>query len=228
MRRCARLTCCTAFGRMHRFWCLFVWLSTSGMRSVGGFRRFDVEQLKRPGPLRSRSDRSRRKPESALAHCRNPRDRESDCVERIDAGLRQVLAKTRYAQVRDRKRNSRCRKTIARTAPSYLAEIVRSAEQSWTTDSMGRKLRDGRSGLLRLHRGQRGTASRTRPAGRFSREPDFRSPRDYRSDHCRVAVALNCFCTAVATGLWLVPGRCCSHQANAHRAVATTFAGSLP
>src|SRR5258708_14420523 len=39
--------------------------------------------------------------------------------------------------------------------------------------------------LLRLHRGQRGTGSRTRPAGRFSREPDFRRPRDYRSDHCR-------------------------------------------
>src|SRR5437016_9386174 len=32
---------------------------------------------------------------------------------------------------------------------------------------------------------------RTRPAGRFSREPDFRGPRDYRSDHYRVAVALN-------------------------------------
>ena len=57
--------------------------------------------------------------------------------------------------------------------------------------SMGRKLRDGRSGLLRLHRGQRGTDSRTRPAGRFSREPDFRGPRDYRSDHRRIAVALN-------------------------------------
>jgi Protein of unknown function (DUF4242) len=27
--------------------------------------------------------------------------------------------------------------------------------------------------------------------GRLSREPDFRGPRDYRSDHCRVAVSLN-------------------------------------
>lgn len=68
MPRCARLTCCTAFGRTHRSWCLFVWLFTSGMRSVGGFRRFDVERFKRPRHLRSRSDQSRRKPESALAH----------------------------------------------------------------------------------------------------------------------------------------------------------------
>ena len=68
IRRCARLTCCTTFGHTHRFWCLFVWLFTSGMRSVGGFRRFDVEPLKRARHLRSRSDQSRRKPESALAH----------------------------------------------------------------------------------------------------------------------------------------------------------------
>src|SRR5260370_12171917 len=74
MRRCARLTCCTAFGRTHRSWCLFVWLFTSGMRSIGGFRRFDVEQLKRPGHLRSRSDRSRGKPESALAHSASHQD----------------------------------------------------------------------------------------------------------------------------------------------------------
>ena len=57
------------------------------MRSVGGFRRFDVEQLKRPRHLPSRSDQSRRKPESALANCRNRRDRESECLERIDAGF---------------------------------------------------------------------------------------------------------------------------------------------
>ena len=147
MRRCAPLTYCTAFGRTHRSWCLFVWLFTSGMRSVGGFRRFDVERLKRPRHLRSRSDQSRRKLESALAHSashkdeihprapqaerrrckpssetssrpptpgcvlsfdfqttrisgprageilptgtehRNPHDRESDCLERIDAGF---------------------------------------------------------------------------------------------------------------------------------------------
>ena len=53
--------------------------------------------------------------------------------------------------------------------------------------------------LLRLHRGQRGTDSRTRPAGRFSREPDFRGQRDYRSDHCRVDAL-----ATVATGLWPV------------------------
>jgi len=53
---------------------LFVWLSTSGMRLVGRFRRFDVEQLKRPRHLRSRSDRSRRKPESALAHSAGHKD----------------------------------------------------------------------------------------------------------------------------------------------------------
>ena len=33
--------------------------------------------------------------------------------------------------------------------------------------------------LLRLHRGQRGADSRTLPAGLFSREPDFRGPRDF-------------------------------------------------
>jgi uncharacterized membrane-anchored protein YhcB (DUF1043 family) len=51
---------------------------------------------------------------------------------------------------------------------------------------MGRKLRNGRSRLLRLHRGQRRTNSRTRPAGRLSCEPDFRGPRRHRSDYCRV------------------------------------------
>ena len=35
------------------------------MRSVGDFRRFDVEQLKRPRNLRCRLDQSLRKPESA-------------------------------------------------------------------------------------------------------------------------------------------------------------------
>src|SRR5438094_7555761 len=59
-----------------------------------------------------------------------------------------------------------------------------------TTNSVGRKLRDGRPDLLCLHRAERGIDSRARPAGRFSREPDFRGPRDYRSDHCRVADAL--------------------------------------
>ena len=44
------------------------------MRSVGGFRRFDVEQLKRPRHLRSRSDQSRRKPESLLAHSASHKD----------------------------------------------------------------------------------------------------------------------------------------------------------
>src|SRR4029453_11344066 len=44
------------------------------MRSVGGFQRFDVERLKRPGHLRSRSDQSRRKPESALAHPASHKD----------------------------------------------------------------------------------------------------------------------------------------------------------
>jgi hypothetical protein len=33
-----------------------------------------------------------------------------------------------------------------------------------------------------------------------SREPDFRGPRDHRSDHCRIAGAL----TALATSLWPV------------------------
>src|SRR5258708_6449041 len=69
IRRCARLTCCTAFGRTHRSCCLFVWLFTSGMRSVGEFRRFDVEQLKRPRHLPSRSDQSRKKPELYTRVC---------------------------------------------------------------------------------------------------------------------------------------------------------------
>ena len=56
---------------------------------------------------------------------------------------------------------------------SLVAEILRSAEQPRTTDSVGRKLRHGRSRLLRLHRGQRRTDSRTRPAGRFPCEPDL-------------------------------------------------------
>src|SRR5437667_4263559 len=74
MRRCARLTCCTTFDRTHRCCCLFVWLSTSGTRLVGGFRRYDVEQLKWPRHLRSRSDQSRRKPEAALAHSASHKD----------------------------------------------------------------------------------------------------------------------------------------------------------
>ena len=41
--------------------------------------------------------------------------------------------------------------------------------------------------LLRLHRAKRRTDSRTCPAGRFSREPNFRGPRNHRSDHCRIA-----------------------------------------
>ena len=32
---------------------------------------------------------------------------------------------------------------------------------------------------------------RTRPTRRFSSEPDFRGPRHNRSDHCRIAAALN-------------------------------------
>src|SRR5262249_43002938 len=62
------LTYCTTFGRTHRFWCLFAWPFTFGMRSVGGFRCFNVGQLKRPPHLRCRSDPSRKKLESALAH----------------------------------------------------------------------------------------------------------------------------------------------------------------
>src|SRR5262245_28403415 len=69
MRHCGRLTCCTTFGRTHRFWCSFVWLFTSGMRSVGGFRRFDVEQSKRRRHLRSRWAQSRKKPEAGSARC---------------------------------------------------------------------------------------------------------------------------------------------------------------
>jgi len=40
----------------------------------------------------------------------------------------------------------------------------------------------------------------TRPARRLSREPNFRGPRNHRSDHCRIAGAI----AAVATGLWPV------------------------
>src|SRR5262249_37036770 len=69
MRRCARLTCYTAFARTHRSWCSLVWLFTSGMHLVGGFRRFDVEQLKLPWRLRCGSHRSRRKPEPAAVIC---------------------------------------------------------------------------------------------------------------------------------------------------------------
>src|ERR1700745_2503185 len=68
MRHCARLTCCTGFGRTHRSWFLLVWPSTSGMRLRCGFRRFDAKQLRRPRHLRCRSEQSRRKPEPALAH----------------------------------------------------------------------------------------------------------------------------------------------------------------
>src|SRR5204862_7467645 len=68
MRHCARLTCCAAFGRTHRSWCSFVWLSISGMRLVGGFRRFDVAPLRQRRPVRCRSDPNRRKPETALAY----------------------------------------------------------------------------------------------------------------------------------------------------------------
>src|SRR5881275_2105576 len=40
--------------------------------------------------------------------------------------------------------------------------------------------------LIRVHRGQRRTNSRTRPARRFSGEPDFRGPRHHRSYHSRI------------------------------------------
>ena len=71
IRRCARLTCCTTFGRTHRFWCLFVWLFTSGMRSVGGFRRFDVEPLKRSSAY-LRWIAQGPEPEEALQICASP------------------------------------------------------------------------------------------------------------------------------------------------------------
>src|SRR5262249_8676631 len=69
MRRCARLTCYTAFARTHRSWCSLVWLLTSGMHLVGRCPHCDVEQLKRPWRLRCRSHRSRRKPEPAAVIC---------------------------------------------------------------------------------------------------------------------------------------------------------------
>src|SRR6266513_2173406 len=74
MRHCAQLTCCAAFGRTHRSWCSFVWLSISGMRLVGGFRRFDVAPLKQPRHLRCRSDPSRRKPKTAPAYSAAQKD----------------------------------------------------------------------------------------------------------------------------------------------------------
>src|SRR5438874_8540411 len=74
MRRCARLTCWTAFGRTDRSWCSFVWLYTSGTRLAGEFRRFDVEWLKRPRRIRCRLDPSRRKPESKLANSASHQD----------------------------------------------------------------------------------------------------------------------------------------------------------
>src|SRR5881392_3603938 len=53
--------------------------------------------------------------------------------------------------------------------------------------------------------------SRTRPARRFSCEPDFRGPRHHRSYHSRIPRL-----DAVATGLWPVhSGQCFSHQATA-------------
>src|SRR5262245_35290657 len=84
MQPSARSTCCTTFGRTHRFWCLFAWLFTPGMHLAGGFPLSDVAQSNPLRHLRCRSGQNREKPESALGHLSSDKDeihREHDCEQ---------------------------------------------------------------------------------------------------------------------------------------------------
>jgi len=83
------------------------------MRSIGGFRHFEVELLKRPRHLRSRSDRSQRKLKSALTHSASEKDKINHEHNREQVGKPADLASATAESFHDRTADESKRQAVS-------------------------------------------------------------------------------------------------------------------